>query len=458
MSYKKIWEQDKNHVLHPWMDFSEFKKLGCDIMVKGDGVYIEDAKGNRYIDGIGGLWCVNIGFNNQRMKDAIARQLDELCYYSPFNNVTTPPAARLGAKLAEIAPKNINHSFFSTSGSMANDSAVRIAHLYNYNLGRPEKRKIISRYNSYHGSGFLASALTGIAFNHVGWHLPKDLIEYISEANVYRPPQPGMSEEEHCEYLVNEFEGKILELGPETVAAFIAEPIVGAGGILVAPKGYHARMKKVCEKYELLYISDEVVTAFGRLGHFFASEDIFNVTPDILTTAKGITSGYIPLGATMISDKIYDAISVPQMEGGLFTQGFTYTGHPVSCAAALENIKIIEEDNILEHVQKMGKYFEKSVKALEKISIVGNVRGSHFMIGIEPVADKETKVLFPADLQIGKMIANEARQRGLIVRRSRHICMLSPALILTKEQIDRIVSILEESLTAVSDKVKDYIQ
>jgi putrescine aminotransferase len=457
MSYQQLWEQDKNHVLHPWMDMSVFKENGCDIMIRGDGVYVEDAKGGKYIDGMGGLWCVNVGFNNQRMKDAIVKQLDEIVYFSPFTNLTTPPAAKLGAKLAEISPKNLNHVFFSTGGSMANDSAVRIVHLYNFILGRPKKNKIISRFNSYHGSGFLASALTGTTFNHTGWQLPKDLVYYVSEANVYRPSINGMSEEEHCNYLVKEFEDKINEIGNEEVAAFIAEPIVGAGGVLVAPKGYHKLIKEVCEKYEVLYISDEVVTSFGRLGHFFASEEVFGVSPDIITTAKGITSGYVPLGATMISDEIYEVISKPQVEGGLFTHGFTYSGHPISCAAALENIKIIEDENLLEHVRTVGKYFENKVKELERIPIVGNVRGSHFMIGLEQVANKKTKELFPAELQIGKRIAKEAQKRGLIVRPIGHLCVLSPAIILTKEQIDKLVSILEESLLVVTEKVKDYL-
>jgi len=267
-----------------------------------------------------------------------------------------------------------------------------------------------------------------------------------------------MSEDEHCEYLVKEFEEKIIELGIDKVAAFIAEPIVGAGGVLVSPKGYHKRMKDVCDKYDLIYISDEVVTSFGRLGHFFSSEKIFDITPDIITTAKGLSSGYIPLGATLVSDKIYDVISKPQMEGGLFTHGFTYSGHPIACAAALENIKIIDEDNLLEHVRDAGKYFEHRLKELEKLPIVGNVRGSHFMIGLEQVANKKTKELFPVDLQIGKMIAKAAQKRGLIVRPIGHLCVLSPALILTKGQIDELVLILHDSLLEVSEVVQGYIK
>ena len=458
MSAQTLWEYDKDHLLHPWMDFTTFNQTGCDIMVRGEGIYIEDADGKKYIDGMGGLWCVNLGFNNPKMKQAIIDQLDQLCFYSPFTNLTTPPAARLAKKLADLSPGNLNHVFFSTGGSQANDSAVRIAHLYFNNLGKSSKQKIISRYNSYHGSGYLASALTGTTFNHIGWHLPKDLVEYISEANVYRPPEPGMSETEHCDYLVSEFEQKINAIGAEHIAAFIAEPIVGAGGVLVAPTGYHKRMGEVCRKYEILYISDEVVTAFGRIGHFFASKKMFGVQPDMIVTAKGLSSGYLPLGATLISDDIYEVISHPTGASTLFTQGFTYSGHPVCCAAALQNITIMEEEAICERVRDVGKYFENQVRMLWELPIVGDVRGSHFMIGLEQVADKNTKELFPAELQVGKMIAREAQKRGLIVRPIGHLCVLSPALIMQKSEIDQLVDILEDSLRVVTEQIKDYIK
>ncbi|MEE3229166.1 MAG: aminotransferase class III-fold pyridoxal phosphate-dependent enzyme, partial [Chloroflexota bacterium] len=240
-----------------------------------------------------------------------------------------------------------------------------------------------------------------------------------------------------------------IELGPENVACFIAEPIMGAGGVIVPPDGYHKRTKEVCENYEVLYISDEVITGFGRLGHFFASEPVFDFVPDVITCAKGISSGYLPLSATILSENIYDVISVPQNEGALFTHGFTYSGHPVSCVAGLKNIEIMERDGICEHVRKVGPYFEEQLNTLLEHPIVGDVRGSHFMLCIEIVANKETKTLLPEHLDIAKLIAQQCQSRGLFVRPIRNQVVLSPPLILTKQQIDTVVSILHESFTEI---------
>ena len=274
---------------------------------------------------------------------------------------------------------------------------------------------------------------------------------YVSAPNCYRRPD-GTTLDQFCDQLVEEFENKILELGEDNVAAFIAEPIMGAGGVIVAPPGYHKRMKEVCEKYGMLYISDEVVTAFGRLGHFFASEEVFNIVPDIITSAKGISSGYVPLSATILSDKIYDVISDgPQEEGALFTHGFTYAGHPVSCAAGLANIRIMEEGLICDHVQQIGPYFKRQLETLSDLDIVGDVRGSHFMLCVENVKDKKTKELFDASVNIGKRIAVHCQSRGVIVRPIGHLNVLSPPLTLSRDEIDILVSTLRESIEATMD-------
>jgi adenosylmethionine-8-amino-7-oxononanoate aminotransferase len=277
-----------------------------------------------------------------------------------------------------------------------------------------------------------------------------DFIHHIPAPNVYRRPS-GVSVEQFCDQKVADLENKILELGPENVACFIAEPIMGAGGVIVPPPGYQRRTWEVCKKYEVLYISDEVVTAFGRLGEIFASEAVFDVRPDILICAKGISSGYLPLGATLFSDEIYDVISVPQAEGAMFTHGFTYSGHPVSCAAGNKNIEIIEREDICGHVREVGPYLEQQLATLLDLPIVGDVRGKHFMMCVENVADKETKELLPAEAHIGNRIADHCQKRGLIVRPMAHLNVLSPPLILTKEQIDTMVAILRESITAATD-------
>ena len=445
-----LWRQDLDHYIHPWTDFSTFKEEGSLIMAESEGAYVIDSEGNRYIDGIGGLWCVNIGYANEEMAQAIAEQVRRITYYSTFGHLTTPPAAELAAKLAELTPGKLNHVFYGTGGSMSNDTAIRIIHFYFNRLGKKNKKKIISRTDGYHGSTYLAMTLTGIEFDHQGFDLAPDLVHHIPAPHPYRRPD-GMSLEEFCDEKVADLENKILELGPENVACFIAEPVMGAGGVIVPPPGYHRRTREICDRYEMLYISDEVVTGFGRLGHFFASESVFDFVPDIITCAKGISSGYVPLSATLLSEAMYDVISVPQAEGAMFTHGFTYSGHPISCAAGLKNIEIMERDDICGHVRDVGPYLEEQLASLLEHPIVGDVRGSHFMMCIENVANKETKALLPAEVAIGDRIAAHCQSRGVIVRPIAHLNVLSPPLILTRQQIDTMVEVLHDSIRATQD-------
>ena len=450
-------QKDRDHNIHPWTDFATFKEEGSEVMAEADGVYVYNAEGERYMDGIGGLWCVNIGYGRDEMAQAIADQVRRIPYYSTFTHLTTPPAAELAAKLAEVAPASINHVFYGTGGSMANDTAIRVIHFYFNRLGKPEKKKIISRVDAYHGSTYLAMTMTGVKSNHVGFDLAPGLVHYIPSPHTYRRPD-GMSVEAFCDEKVADLENKILELGPENVACFIAEPIMGGGGVIVPPPGYHARTKAVCEKYEVLYISDEVVTGFGRLGHFFASEPVFGFTPDIITSAKGLTSGYIPHSATLFSDAIYEVISVPQEEGALFTHGFTYAGHPVSCAAGLKNIEIIEREDLCGHVREVGPYFEARLGELLTLPLVGDVRGKQFMMCVEAVKNKETREVFEADAKIGARITRHCQSRGLLVRPLGHMNVLSPPLTLTRAQIDTLVDILRESIIATqNDLVRENV-
>jgi len=450
---EELWRKDRDHNIHPWTNFASFKNEGSLVMSHSEGPYVYDSDGNQFIDGIGGLWCVNIGYGRDEMAEAIADQVRQIPYYSTFNHLTTPPAATLAAKLAELAPGSLNHVFFGTGGSMANDTAVRIIHFYFNRLGKQNKKKIIARTDGYHGSTYLAMSMTGVTFDHQGFDLAPDLVHHIPAPNCYRRPE-GMTEEAFCDAKVADLENKILELGPENVACFIAEPIMGAGGVIVPPKGYHRKTREVCNKYEVLYISDEVVTGFGRLGHFFASEAVFDFVPDVITCAKGISSGYLPLSATILSEQIYDVISVPQAKGALFTHGFTYSGHPVVCAAGVKNIEIMERENICGHVRDVGPYFESQLRTLLDYPIVGDVRGSHFMMCIENVADKATKEIFPAEVAIGQRIAHHCQQRGLIVRPIAHLNVMSPPLILDRTQIDTVVSTLGKSIEATMEELK----
>ncbi len=447
-----LWQKDRDHYVHPWTDFAVFKEQGSDIMAESEGIYVYDADGRRFIDGIGGLWCVNIGYGRNEMAEAIADQVRRIPYYSTFTHLSTPPAAELAAKLAELAPGPLNRVFYGTGGSMANDTAVRLAQYYFNRLGKPTKKQVISRIDAYHGSTYLTASITGVMFDRIGFDVIEDMIHHVSAPNCYRRPE-GMNLDAFCDHLIEEFEAKIEEIGPDNVACFFAEPIMGAGGVIVAPPGYHRRMLEVCRKYDVFYISDEVVTGFGRLGYYFASEPVFDIVPDMLTSAKGITSGYLPLSATILSDRIYEVISVPQAENALFTHGFTYSGHPVACAAGLKNIEIMEREDICGHVREVGPYFEQQLAALADLPLVGEVRGSHFMMCIENVADKATKKTFDPAIKIGNRIARQAQERGLIVRPVGHMNVLSPPLIMTRAQVDTTVDILRQSMAAAADEL-----
>ena len=399
------------------------------------------------VSDVEGVWGCCAG----ELDQAMAEQAEKMVYYSSFGHHTSVPAAELAHKLATLAPGTLNHIQFGTGGSMANDTAIRMIHFYFNRLGEKTKKKIITRHDGYHGSTYLAMSLTGIGFDHQGFDIIDDgLIHRVSAPNTYRRPD-GMSLAAFCDELVDEFDQKINELGAENVAAFIAEPIMGAGGVIVAPPGYHARMLEVCHKYEVLYIADEVVTAFGRLGHFFASEDVFGMVPDIITSAKGLSSAYAPLSATILSDEFYDVISEPQTDGAMLTHGFTYSGHPVCCAAALKNIEIMEREDLCGHIREVGPYLEQQLATLGDLDIVGDVRGSHFMMCVENVANKETRELLAPEIQVGNRIADAAEKRGVLVRPIAHLNVLSPPLILNRDQIDTLVSVLRESIVEVMD-------
>lgn len=440
------WAKDRAHVLHPYTDFASFKDTGSQVITGAEGMYVTDNEGRRLLDGIAGLWCVNIGHGRREMAEAIADQVLKMQYYNPFGHSTNEPAAELGAWLASHAPGALNHVYYTCGGSTANDAAIRLVHYYFTMRGEHRKKKIISRNDGYHGATYVAAELTGIhatkmSFDKVG----ESFIHHISAANMYARPD-HMDEAAYCDHLVQEFEDRIHQLGPDNCAAFIAEPVMGAGGVLVAPKGYHRRMWEVCKRYGLLYIADEVVTAFGRLGHWFASDAVFDYQPDILVCAKGITSGYIPLGATLISDEIYDVISRPQCEGGVFSMGLTYFGHPVACRAALENIAIIEREGILKHAKTMGGYFQSQLRGLSGIRHVGDVRGHGLMLAIDLLEDTDHKRAFAVSAHAGARVFEACVERGLIVRPVGDRLVLSPPLILDESHVDQMVDVLRDAL------------
>lgn len=442
------WAKDRAHVLHPYTDFSTFAGEGSQVIESASGMHVIDSDGNKLLDGIAGLWCVNIGHGRREMAEAISDQVLKMQYYNPFGHSTNVPAAELAHWMATHAPGALNHVYYTTGGSTANDAAIRLVHYYFTMRGQHRKKKIISRNGAYHGATYVAAELTGIhatkmSFDKVG----ESFIHHVSAANMYEKPAE-MSEEAYCDFLVQEFENRIHQLGPDNVAAFIAEPIMGAGGVLVAPKGYHRRMWDVCKRYGMLYIADEVVTAFGRLGAWFASEEVFGYEPDILVSAKGITSGYVPLGVTMISDEIYDVISRPQCEGGVFSMGLTYFGHPVACAAALKNIEIIAREDILSNARRSGGHLQTVAKQrLADLPHVGDVRGQGLMLAVDLVADKAAKTPLPVAAGAGAKVFESCREKGVIVRPVGDRLIVSPPLIVSEAEVDLIVAALSEAIT-----------
>ena len=442
-SNAKRWDND--HFLHPWEGMKTFGKNNRTFVESGNGIYVMNDKDERLIDGPGGMWCTQIGYGREEMAEAMAEQARSLAYFSPFNN-TNSAAARLAREIAIRAPGDLNNVFFTTGGSTAVDTAIRFIHFRNNLLGRPEKKKIISRQKAYHGSTYLAASVSGKERDRLWLDKADDLAYFLPDVNpLYRVP--GQSEDSFLKEKVSDLEKAIVKLGPENVAAFIAEPVLASGGVIVPPNGYHDRCLKICKKYDVLYISDEVVTAFGRLGHWFSSEAVFGVQPDIITCAKGMTSGYSPMGAAIISDRLIADVAG---KGATFSNGYTYSGHPVSAAAGLMNIEIIEREKILEHVRRVTPIFQDQLQQLRKFDIVDDVRGMGLMGCVQCSLGGDKQSELERDYDIGLQIDIECQKRGLLVRPVINMCVLSPPLIISESEIDTTFSILREGLEATS--------
>lgn len=445
---ESIREWDNEHFLHPWESMGT-SDPNRPIVARGEGIHLYDAEGRRYIDGPGGMWCVQIGHGRREMAEAIAGQAVRLAYHSPWA-FAAEPSAVLAHRLAELSPGDLNTVFFTTGGSTAVDSALRFAQFYNNLKGRPEKKIVIARAKGYHGSTYLSATVSGR--ERTGSHLDIEerLVRFLPNVNPYVRPA-GMSVEDWCDAKVADLENAILEAGPERVAAFIAEPILASGGVIVPPPGYHRRTLEVCREYDVLYISDEVVTAFGRLGHWFASDDVFGITPDIITCAKGLTSGYLPLGAMLVSDRLLDEVMAEDRKQVLFSNGYTYSGHPVCCAAALKNIEIFEREGLLEHVRAVTPRFQERLRAMARFEIVGDARGMGLIGCIEgaatPGVPEERRLAI--DAEFGKRVDARCEAMGLIVRPLINMCVFSPPLIISEAEIDRMFDILEKAVTEV---------
>lgn len=446
-----LWEMDRSHALHPWTNFGPFEREGSLVISRGEGCYLWDAEGRQYLDAVGGMWCTNVGLGRKDMAKAIADQVERLAFSNSFVDVTNEPAARLSARLADLAPGDLNRVHLTTGGSTAVDTAVRMVWYYQTCMGRPEKTDIVARDHSYHGSTYLSQSVGKRPGDRVAeFRYKEDGIHHLTPPNPYRRPE-GMSEAAFCDWLVAEFEELIARVGADRIGGFIAEPIQASGGVIVPPEGYLRRMWEVCQRHDILFIADEVVTAFGRLGHWFASEAEFGVVPDMITCAKGLTSGYLPLGALIFSDRIWDVMAAKGERW--FTSGFTYSGHPVSCAAALKSIEIIEREGLLENAAVVGDYFVDRLKGLEALPLVGQVRGRRLMVCVENVANKLTKEPLPDGVNESKRISDTAEAMGLMVRPIGHLNVMSPPLTITEGQVDFVVDTLEKAIRKVTDEL-----
>ncbi|WP_426106339.1 aspartate aminotransferase family protein [Pseudomonas sp. TWR1-1-3] len=429
------WQQLSNdHHLAPFSDFKQLKEVGPRIITHAKGVYLWDSEGHKILDGMAGLWCVAIGYGRDELAEAASKQMRELPYYNLFFMTAHPPVLELSKAIAEIAPEGMNHVFFTGSGSEGNDTMLRMVRHYWAIKGQPNKKTIISRKNGYHGSTVAGASLGGMTYMHEQSDLPIPGITHI--------PQPywfgeggDMSPEEFGIWAANQLEERILELGVDTVGAFIAEPIQGAGGVIVPPATYWPRIKEILAKYDILFVADEVICGFGRTGEWFGS-DFYDLKPDMMTIAKGLTSGYIPMGGLIVRDEVVAVLN----EGGDFNHGFTYSGHPVAAAVALENIRILREEKIVEKVHaETAPYLQKRLRELNDHPLVGEVRGVGMLGAIELVQDKATRKRYEGR-GVGMICRQFCFDNGLIMRAVGDTMIISPPLVISKDEIDELVT------------------
>ena len=421
------------HHLAPFSDYKQLKEVGPRIITRSSGVYLWDSEGHKILDGMSGLWCVAIGYGRNELADAAAKQMRELPYYNLFFMTAHPPVLELAKVISDIAPEGMNHVFFTGSGSEGNDTMLRMVRHYWAIKGQPNKKTIISRVNGYHGSTVAGASLGGMTYMHEQGDLPIPGIVHI--------PQPywfgeggDMTPDEFGIWAAEQLEKKILELGVDNVGAFIAEPIQGAGGVIVPPESYWPKIKEILDKYDILFVADEVICGFGRTGEWFGS-DFYGLKPDMMTIAKGLTSGYIPMGGLIVRDEVVAVLN----EGGDFNHGFTYSGHPVAAAVALENIRILREERIVERVKaEAAPYLQKRLRELSDHPLVGEVRGVGLLGAIELVKDKATRERYTGK-GAGMICRTFCFENGLIMRAVGDTMIIAPPLVISFAEIDELI-------------------
>jgi 4-aminobutyrate--pyruvate transaminase len=442
---KTVQDADVRAHIHPYTNLSAHQDTGPMVITRGEGVYVYDDKGNRYIEALAGLFCASLGFSNQRLADAADRQMRTLPFYHAFGGKATEPSVRLAEQLLAMAPVPMARVFFANSGSEANDTAIKIAWYYNNALGRPDKKKIISRNRAYHGVTIATASLTGLPNNHRDFDLPIGRVLHTDCPLHYRYAEPGESEDAFATRCAQSLESLILREGPGTVAAFIAEPLMASGGVIVPPPTYYEKIQAVLRKYDVLLIVDEVICGFGRTGNMFGTET-FALQPAMMTMAKQLSSGYLPISAVMVNDEIYRAMVEQSRKIGTFGHGFTYSGHPVCAAVALETLKIYEEERILDHVRRIAPQFQRRVAQLGEHPLVGNARGMGLIGAAELVADKKTKASFPVAAGVAAYAGQCALKHGVITRALGDNVNVCPPLIIEPGQVDTMFDGLQAAL------------
>lgn len=441
--------RDQKTQFHPFTSITDLMADGPTVMASGSGIRVRDVEGNEYIDGMAGLWCVNLGYGRREIVDAIARQSERLSFFHTFNGMTSDVVAECAEALLARAPVPMSRVFFGASGSDANETQIKLIWYYNNLRGKPEKKKIISRWNAYHGSGVATASLTGLPGMHTLFDLPQGPILHVSAPYYYRKAPEGMSERDFSRQLARELEDLIEREGGETIAAFFAEVVMGAGGLLPPPEGYFEEIMPILKKHDILLVADEVVSGFGRLGTYWGSQ-AYGIEPDLITSAKGVTSGYFPMSVCFISPKVWNVIEGEAAKAGLFGHGYTYSAHPVGAAAALAALKLIDELKVVENVADVGPYMLAALRdRLGQHAHVGDVRGKGLMIGIELVKDRGTKEAFPMADRTGRQILKAAAKRGLITRALGDTMVFAPPLIIARNEVDEIVDRFGQSVEDV---------